>query len=220
LPGPLNIAVNSRKFSLRDKLLTEVDKALRVMGAAPRALRKRPADATSADLSASARKLSARLMRVNHSGEIAAQALYRGQALVSRDPALRAHLLKAADEEHDHLAWCQQRAEELGGRVSLLTPFWYAGSFAIGMAAGLSGDKTSLGFLAETERQVTEHLDDHLQQIAENDPDSRAILEQMREDEIRHGVGAVERGGAELPQVMKRAMQTASKVMTSVSFRL
>ena len=159
-------------------------------------------------------------MRVNHSGEIAAQALYRGQALVSRDPALRAELLQAAEEEHDHLAWCQQRVEELGGRISLLAPVWYAGSFAIGIAAGLAGDKTSLGFLAETERQVAEHLDGHLQQLAENDKTSRAILEQMRDDEIRHGDSAVERGGAELPPLMKRAMQTVSRVMTSVSFRL
>jgi ubiquinone biosynthesis monooxygenase Coq7 len=212
--------VTSRSHSLSDKLLTEVAKALRVMAAAPTALRKRPTGATSGDLTATQRKLSASLMRVNHSGEIAAQALYRGQALVSRDPALRDHLLMAADEEHDHLAWCQQRAETLGGGISLLTPFWYAGSFVIGIAAGLSGDKTSLGFLAETERQVTRHLDGHLEQIAENDSESRAILEQMREDEIQHGDGAIERGGTELPPLMKRVMQTASKVMTSVSFRL
>jgi ubiquinone biosynthesis monooxygenase Coq7 len=172
------------------------------------------------NLSDQERKLGAQLMRVNHSGEIAAQALYRGQALVAQNPVLRAELLDAADEEHDHLAWCQQRTTELGSHISLLTPVWYAGSFAIGMAAGLTGDKVSLGFLAETERQVTEHLDGHLDRLPERDNQSRAIIEQMRSDEIKHGNHATELGGANLPGPIKKAMRAASKVMTTLSFRV
>jgi ubiquinone biosynthesis monooxygenase Coq7 len=162
----------------------------------------------------------ARLMRVNHAGEIAAQALYRGQALVARNPELRANLLEAADEEHDHLAWCQQRATELGGDISKLAPLWYAGSFAIGVLAGLASDNVSLGFVAETEKQVSEHLQDHLQRLPPEDSDSRAILEQMREDEVRHGEGALEKGGLELPEIAKNAMRLTAKIMTSVSYRV
>ena len=159
-------------------------------------------------------------MRVNHAGETAAQALYRGQALVARDPALREDLLRAADEEHDHLAWCQQRATELGGGVSKLAPLWYTGSLAIGVLAGLAGDKTSLGFLAETEDQVSEHLAGHLERLPEKDNDSRAILEKMREDEIRHGQGALEQGGGELPRPVRELMRLTAKFMTTVSYRV
>ena len=209
-----------RQTDLGDRILTELDKALRVVAARPRAQRPTPATTAHEDLNSKESRLSAGLMRVNHTGEIAAQALYRGQAMVSRDPELREHLLRAADEEHDHLAWCQERTEQLGSRVSLLAPVWYAGSFAIGVAAGLSGDKTSLGFLAETEKQVTEHLDDHLKRLPANDSESRAIVEQMRTDEIAHGEDALERGGAALPPPVKRAMRAASKVMTTLSFRI
>ena len=209
-----------RDTNFGDRLITELDKALRVVAARPRAQRPAPEAGEQAELSAREAQLSAGLMRVNHTGEIAAQALYRGQALVSRDPALRSHLLRAADDEHDHLAWCQARTEQLGSRVSLLAPFWYAGSFAIGVAAGLSGDRTSLGFLAETEKQVTRHLEGHLERLPAQDLASRAIVEQMRTDEIEHGEKALERGGTELPAPVKQAMRAASKVMTTLSFRV
>ncbi len=159
-------------------------------------------------------------MRVNHAGEIAAQALYRGQALLARDPQLRNDLLQAADEEHDHLAWCDERARQLGGGTSKLAPLWYAGSFAIGMAAGVAGDKLSLGFLAETERQVTEHLDGHLARLPADDRVSREIIHQMRDEEIAHGEGAVARGGSTLPDPVRRAMRMVAGVMTSVSYRV
>jgi ubiquinone biosynthesis monooxygenase Coq7 len=216
--------MNQRRFNLTDRLLTELSTAMRVVAATPRAARATPvarkSAAEPAQLNEQQRNLGARLMRVNHSGEIAAQALYRGQALVARDPELRAELLEAAEEEHDHLAWCQQRTAELGSKVSLLAPLWYAGSFAIGMAAGLTGDKVSLGFLAETERQVTEHLDGHLERLPQEDDQSRAIIEQMRDDEIQHGENARELGGANLPDPVKKAMRAASKVMTTLSFRV
>jgi ubiquinone biosynthesis monooxygenase Coq7 len=215
--------MNRRAPSLTDTLLTELDTALRVVAAAPKAARTTPqatAGKAGAELSDAERDLSTRLLRVNHSGEIAAQALYRGQAMVARDPQLRAELLAAADEEHDHLAWCQQRAEQLGGGVSRLTPAWYAGSFVIGMLAGLTGDRVSLGFLAETERQVTKHLAGHLERLPDGDHSSRAILEQMRADEIRHAEGATARGGIQLPKLICKAMTAASRVMTSLSFRV
>ena len=209
----------SRHYSFGDRLLTEFDTALRVVATKPRAARSCP-DAETVELPAAESRLSASLMRVNHAGEIAAQALYRGQALVARDPELRANLLEAAEEEHDHLAWCDNRSRQLNSRVSLLTPAWYAGSFAIGAVAGLAGDKISLGFLAETERQVTAHLESHLERLPAEDKNSRAIIKQMREDEIKHGQNATERGGQELPEAVKKAMRAAAKVMTSLSFRL
>ena len=220
--------MHQRRFNLTDRLLTELSTAMRVVAATPQAARALPeAKPTAqhetqqtAQLNDQARELGAKLMRVNHSGEIAAQALYRGQALVARDPALRAELLEAADEEHDHLAWCQQRTTELGSQVSLLSPVWYAGSFALGMVAGMAGDKVSLGFLAETERQVTAHLDGHLDRLPTEDSQSRAIVEQMRDDEIKHGENATKLGGANLPTPVKKAMQAASKVMTTLSFRV
>jgi ubiquinone biosynthesis monooxygenase Coq7 len=224
--------MSQRRFNLTDRLLTELSTAMRVIAAEPRANRAMPAaekiDDKSdeqvteepAELGDKERKLGAQLMRVNHSGEIAAQALYRGQALVAQNRVLRAELLDAADEEHDHLAWCQQRTTELGSHISLLTPVWYAGSFVIGMAAGLTGDKVSLGFLAETERQVSEHLDGHLERLPQQDSQSRAILKQMRSDEIKHGNHATEQGGANLPGPVKKAMRAASKVMTTLSYRV
>lgn len=153
-------------------------------------------------------------MRVNHAGEIAAQGLYHGQALVARDPAIRTLLEQAGREETDHLAWCEQRLRELRDRPSLLDPVWYAGSFAIGVAAGLASDKVSLGFVAETERQVERHLDSHLEQLPAEDHRSRAILTQMRSDEQAHGELARSAGGMELPGPVRRLMQLTSKVMT------
>jgi ubiquinone biosynthesis monooxygenase Coq7 len=156
-------------------------------------------------------------MRVNHAGEMAAQGLYHGQALVARDGEVRALLDQAAREESDHLAWCEQRLRELRDRPSLLDPFWYAGSFAIGVAAGLASDRVSLGFVAETERQVERHLDSHLERLPEADVRSRAILEAMRADEKAHGELARRAGGMDLPRPVQRAMQLASRVMTGTA---
>ena len=212
---------HQRRQSFVDRCLAEVDNALRVIMAEPAAAKTAPLPADdSATLSNDEQDLARRLMRVNHAGETAAQALYRGQALVTQDPELRQDLLTAAAEEHDHLAWCQQRAEQLGGGVSRLAPLWYSGSFAIGVAAGLAGDKASLGFLAETEKQVTAHLEDHLERLSENDQTTRAILEQMRDDEIQHSEGAMQRGGINLPGPVKKIMAATSKVMTTVSYRV
>jgi ubiquinone biosynthesis monooxygenase Coq7 len=211
-----------RRMSLLDRCIAEFDHALRVIASQPAAATPAPASREHAadDLEADEQIRSARLMRVNHSGEIAAQALYRGQAFVASDPEQRERLLQAAAEEHDHLAWCQERAEQLGAGPSLLSPGWYLGSLAIGMLAGLAGDRNSLGFLAETERQVAEHLERHLELLPENDTRSRAILEQMRADEVRHGNTAVKHGASELPPAVKQLMRAASRVMTTVAYRI
>lgn len=161
---------------------------------------------------------SAALMRVNHAGEIAAQALYHGQALVARSAATRQLLLKAADEETDHLAWCETRLKELESRPSLLNPLWYAGSFAIGAAAALLGDRTSLGFVVETERQVEGHLDEHLARLPRDDARSRAILQTMRTDEIAHGLSAKAAGGVELPSPVRFLMRNTARLMTSAAY--
>ena len=160
------------------------------------------------------------LMRVNHCGEICAQALYQGQALTSRDPAVREALRSAADEETEHLAWTERRIAELGGRKSLFNPAWYVGSLTLGLLAGALGDKWSLGFLAETERQVEVHLDGHLLSLPEDDLRSRAIVDQMRLDEIQHAETAVRYGAAELPGLAKAAMKLMAKVMTGTAYRL
>jgi ubiquinone biosynthesis monooxygenase Coq7 len=159
-------------------------------------------------------------MRVNHVGEVCAQALYQGQAMTARNPDARSALEKAAREEEDHLAWSAERIRELGGRPSLLNPLWYAGSFAIGALAGALGDKWNLAFLAETERQVEEHLGGHLEALPQDDRRTRAVVEAMRADEARHRASALELGAAELPEPVKRAMRLASKVMTSVAYRV
>jgi ubiquinone biosynthesis monooxygenase Coq7 len=159
-------------------------------------------------------------MRVNHAGEVAAQALYMGQALVARDDATRAKLERAAAEENDHLAWCQERLDELGARPSVLAPFWYAGSFAIGALAGLAGDRWSLGFVVETERQVEAHLDHHLAELPPADRASRVVLERMKSDEVRHADDARAGGGAELPRPVRRLMSLVSKVMTTTAYRI
>jgi ubiquinone biosynthesis monooxygenase Coq7 len=164
------------------------------------------------------RRRSAALMRVNHSGEIAAQALYHGQAIVARSAATRELLLKAANEETDHLAWCETRLKQLDSRPSLLNPIWYAGSFAIGALAALMGDRTSLGFVVETERQVEGHLDEHLARLPPDDAQSRAILEAMRTDEIAHGMNAKAAGGAELPSPVRALMRSTARVMTNTAY--
>ena len=169
-------------------------------------------------LSEADRAESARLMRVNHAGELAAQALYHGQAAVARDPKVREFLLQAAREEADHLAWCDQRLRELGSRSSLLGPLWYAGSFAVGAAAALAGDRVSLGFVSETERQVEGHLASHLDRLPKADVASRAVLERMQSDEVAHGAAARAAGGVELPQPAQEAMRATARVMTSTSY--
>lgn len=202
-----------------DRFIVAFDKGLRTLFAPAQTLRPVPGAALpEAGLNERARHDVAALMRVNHSGEICAQALYQGQALTARDAAARAALDQAAREETEHLAWTEGRMDELGGRKSLLNPLWYAGSFAIGAAAGMLGDRWNLGFLAETERQVVAHLDSHLQRMPAEDARSRAILEQMREDEARHATSAFEQGGAELPAPARLAMRLASRVMTRTSY--
>jgi ubiquinone biosynthesis monooxygenase Coq7 len=172
------------------------------------------------ELEPPARLESTRLMRVNHAGEVAAQALYQGQALTAKDPALTGTLRQAADEEMDHLAWCEQRLTELHGRTSLLNPVWYAGSFALGALAGAFGRSTSLGFITETEKQVESHLRGHMERLPAADKRSRAILEQMTHDEMKHGETAASLGGKELPFWLRRAMRLTSRLMTRGSYWL
>jgi len=208
--------MNTRDYSPLDRLLINLDHAVRTVFGRPQTTeRPDPAEGLpEAELSDSQRKHVARLMRINHTGEVCAQALYQGQALTAHRPETREGMARSAQEENDHLDWCERRIEELGDRKSLLNPLWYAGSFAIGAAAGLAGDKWSLGFVVETERQVESHLDGHLAQIPAQDTKTRAILEQMKEDEVHHAHLARNAGGAELPLPIKLAMELTSKVMT------
>ena len=211
-----------RHYSLLDRLITPLDQTLRTLFASHVAGRPNPAehlpDAPEITDRPDTRRHAAALMRINHSGEVAAQALYQGQAFVSQGDATRASLMEAAREETDHLAWCAERIRELGGRTSLLNPLWYAGSFTIGALAGLAGDRTSLGFVAETERQVVEHLDGHLQRLPAEDVRTRAIIQQMSADEERHGRNAMLAGGAELPRPVRALMKLTAKVMTRTAY--
>jgi ubiquinone biosynthesis monooxygenase Coq7 len=166
------------------------------------------------ELGALERRHVARLMRVNHTGEVCAQALYQGQALTAHLPETRRRMQRCAQEENDHLAWCASRIDDLGDRKSLLNPFFYAGSFAIGAVAGLVGDRWSLGFVVETERQVEDHLDEHLRQVPVRDERTRAVLEQMKADEVHHAQVAKAAGGAELPAPVRAAMRLSSRLMT------
>jgi len=212
-----------RQYSPFDHLVMSADQALRTLAGKPLVTeRPNPAQACAEqpELTEAEKDESIRLMRVNHSGEVAAQALYQGQALTARLDAVRERMERAAAEENDHLEWCEQRVRELGGRLSLLNPVWYLGSFAIGAAAGVAGDRWSLGFVAETEQQVTEHLSSHLQRIAAKDVKSRAILEQMKIDETEHGATAKRAGGADLPQPVRRLMKLVSKIMTGSAYRI
>lgn len=200
-------------------LIAGADRALRTLAAANTAARANPAGVARGDeLTGEARRHAAGLMRVNHSGEIAAQALYQGQALTARDEQIRHALRRAADEEGDHLAWCEERLHELGSRPSVLNPLWYLGSFAIGAAAGACGDRVSLGFVAETERQVEGHLHEHLERLPDEDERSRRILQQMKDDEIRHGEQARAAGAAELPWPIRRLMRLTSQIMTRTAY--
>lgn len=207
-------------FSITDKLIIEFDKAIQTVSGKPRVTERRQPDQeiTDSELSEQEIKKSYRLMRVNHSGEVSAQALYQGQALTAKLPQVREAMEQAALEENDHLVWCEDRVKALGSHTSVLNPAWYIGSFAIGAIAGKIGDKWSLGFVAETEKQVVAHIDEHLSQMSTNDLKSRAILEQMKIDEQHHGTTALEAGGAELPIAVRGVMQLVSKVMTKTSY--
>ena len=208
-----------------DNLLVSVDRALRSVFATPAAARPIPRPARSEGvgdqaLSKADKRTAASLMRVNHAGEVAAQALYHGQAAFARRPEVRDMLLQAAREEADHLAWCDQRLRELDSRPSVLGPLWYAGSFAIGAAAAVVSDAVSLGFVSETERQVEGHIDSHLDKLPPEDARSRAVLEQMRSDEMAHGAAARAAGGVELPPPVQTAMRATARFMTTTSYWL
>jgi ubiquinone biosynthesis monooxygenase Coq7 len=211
-----------RYYSRLDRLLIEAEHALTsVLIAQPAARTTNPAaDIPEAELDASARAHAAGLMRINHVGEVCAQALYYGQAAVARDPGTRTQLLAAAAEETDHLAWCGERLGELDSRPSLLNPLWYAGSYAIGALAGLRGDGWNLGFVVETERQVEAHLDEHLHSLPEADARSRAIVQVMKADEARHADHAQAAGARELPPPVTRLMRAASALMKAVAYRI
>jgi len=204
-----------------DRAIVELDRALRTVAGVHAARRASPADTVpEADLAAGEREHAAALMRVNHVGEVCAQALYQGQALTARNDSVRASLEQAAQEEEDHLAWSADRIRELGGRASLLNPLWYAGSLAMGMVAGALGDRWNLAFLAETEHQVEEHLGGHLERLAPEDARTRSVVEAMRADEARHRQTALALAAAELPQPVKVAMRAVAKVMTAVAYRV
>ncbi len=212
----------TRSYSLIDRFLGGLDQALRtVLGPPPHAQRANPATAKPEhELNAEERAHVGGLMRINHTGEVCAQALYQGQALTARLPNVREKMEQAAEEENDHLAWTAERIREMGTHTSYLNPLWYAGSFAIGALAGAIGDKWSLGFVAETERQVVAHLTGHLERLPAQDEKSRAILEQMKEDEAHHATVAIEAGAAELPPPVKDLMRLSAKIMTTVVYRL
>ena len=206
---------------MQDELVISFDRALRTLLGRATTSREVPgASMPEAELSAAERRDAAGLMRVNHTGEVCAQALYAAQALVARDPATRQNFAQAAREEEEHLAWTEGRLVELGDRVSLLNPLWYAGSFAIGIAAGIAGDRVNLGFVVETERQVEEHLTGHIDRLPADDARSRAIVVQMRDDEARHGAMAQEAGAAPLPAPVKGLMRLAAAVMKTVAYRI
>lgn len=214
--------MTTRQYSPFDQFIHGLDQALHtILGPAPEASRLNPAtDKLEAELTAAERELAGRLMRVNHAGEISAQALYQGQALSARLPTVRDKMEQASVEENDHLAWTEERIRELGTHTSMLAPLWYAGSFVIGALAGVAGDKWSLGFVAETEHQVIRHLDAHLARLPEQDTKSRAILEQMRTDEARHATTALAAGGATLPEPVRQLMALTSKTMTATAYWL
>lgn len=211
-----------RNYTFFDQMIGHLDSALHtVFGPAPVPGRANPGDQEpETGLSPTERELSGRLMRINHAGEVCAQALYQGQAVTAQLPRVREKMEQAAREENDHLAWTEERIRELGGHTSYLNPLWYAGSFAIGALAGILGDKWSLGFVAETEKQVVQHLEGHLRRLPPGDRRSRVILEQMRDDEGRHATVAIESGGTELPPPLRRTMGCASKVMTNTAYWL
>ena len=212
--------MQQRQLTPIDRLLASANNALRTVATpAGRTARENPAGSIEeASLDARQKAHAAGLMRVNHAGEVAAQGLYQGHASVARDTDIEAEMQRAADEEFDHLAWCEQRITELGERPSRLSPLWYTGAFAIGVASGILGDKWSLGFIAETERQVCEHLESHLDGLPEEDARSRAIVERMRDEEQEHGENAISAGAADLPGPVKKLMRMTARVMTGAAY--
>ena len=212
--------MRQRALTPVDRLLASANNALRTVSApAGRPARENPAaDVDEGGLDDRQRAHAAGLMRINHAGEVAAQGLYQGHAAVARDKSIEEQMQRAANEEFDHLAWCEQRLTELGATPSRLSPFWYAGAFAIGAASGVLGDRWSLGFIAETERQVCEHLESHFERLPKDDARSRAILERMHAEEAEHGENAVDAGAAELPAPIKRLMRLTAKVMTRTAY--
>lgn len=215
------VRMSTRQYNLLDDLLSNIDSGLRTLFGENHATRANPAESREEGaLSDAEQQLAGRLMRINHAGEVAAQGLYQGQALTAKLPRVREQMEQAAQEEIDHLAWCKTRAEELGTHTSKFDPLWYAGSVTIGAIAGMAGDKWSLGFVNETEKQVVKHLEGHLEQLPEHDTKSRAILEQMKTDEQHHATTALEAGAAELPVPIKKAMTLTSKIMTKTAYWL
>ena len=214
--------MHDRQLTPLDRLLSGINNALRTVATpAGRSARPNPAaDIAETKLDARQKAHAAGLMRVNHAGEVAAQGLYQGHAAVARDSNIEQQMQEAADEEFDHLAWCEQRLNELGEKPSVLSPFWYAGAFAIGAASGVLGDKWSLGFIAETEEQVCAHLDSHLDRLPDNDDRSKAIVRTMRDEEAEHGENALEAGAAELPRPVRKLMQLTARVMTTTAYRV
>lgn len=211
--------MTNRHFNPFDTLICNLDKAVRVIAGVHTASRPNPAaHAADAELTDDEKRHAAGLMRVNHVGEVCAQALYDSQGRFARAPEIKQQLERASREEEDHLAWTAQRVEELGSRTSLLNPLWYAGAYAIGTAAALLGDAKSMGFVSETERQVETHLNGHLDKLPPQDDKSRAIVRQMRDDEIEHGQAARDMGGVDLPFPVRLAMQAASRVMTTTAY--
>lgn len=209
-------------MTLADRFIIEFDTALRSVVGGVHAHRPTPGSEINppAVLDAAEREHAAGLMRVNHVGEVCAQALYQSQKLIARKSEISEMLEHSGQEEMDHLAWCETRLQELGSHTSYLNPIWYAGSFVIGLAAGLAGDRWSLGFVAETEKQVENHLENHLKSLPQEDHRSRAIVDQMRIDEIEHGQAAISAGGAPLPEPVKKAMQLISKIMTTTAYKI
>jgi len=206
---------------MKDDLVAGFDRALRLMAGVAVTSRETPgANLEETALTPDERRLAAGLMRVNHTGEVCAQALYAAQVVLAREPRVKREFAEAAREEEEHLAWTQQRLEELGDRPSLLNPLWYAGSFAIGLAAGLRGDRSNLGFVVETERQVEEHLTTHMERLPAGDAKSRAIVEKMRDDEARHGAAARAAGAEELPLPLKGVMRVAADLMRLIAYRV
>ncbi len=214
--------MTTRRYSALDQLIIEFDRQwVEFRSPPPTCTSRRPYPAEGIEagvLNESERRISEGLMRVNHAGEVSAQALYQGQKITSRDPEIREKMQRSADEEIDHLNWCNERLIELGGRTSYLGPFWYIGSFSIGTLAGMIGDKWSLGFVVETEYQVVKHLEGHLKRLPSQDSRSRAIVEQMKEDEAHHATVALHSGAAELPDAVRKAMGLASKLMTGIAY--
>ena len=215
-------AMNERQITPVDRLIAGLDSFLKTVSTAPtHATRESPArNVDDTQLSASEKSHAAGLMRVNHAGEIAAQGLYQGHAAVARDPEIEGQMQRAADEELDHLAWCEERLTELGAAPSRLSPVWYGGAFVMGAASGILGDRWGLGFIEETERQVVQHLTGHLDRLPPDDAKSRAIVHQMRDEEALHGANARDAGAAELPSGVRRLMRLMAKIMTRAAYWL